>query len=35
MTDPRVTLAGVEFNGPAFTASGCAAAGRSRRGPAA
>lgn len=28
MTDPRVTLAGVEFNGPAFTASGCAAAGR-------
>ena len=28
MTDPRVTLAGVEFAGPAFTASGCAAAGR-------
>ena len=28
MTDPRITLAGVEFNGPAFTASGCAAAGR-------
>lgn len=28
MTDPRVTLAGVEFNCPAFTASGCAAAGR-------
>lgn len=28
MTDPRISLAGVEFNGPAFTASGCAAAGR-------
>jgi dihydroorotate dehydrogenase (NAD+) catalytic subunit len=28
MTDPRVTLAGAEFAGPAFTASGCAAAGR-------
>jgi dihydroorotate dehydrogenase (NAD+) catalytic subunit len=28
MTDPHVTLAGVEFDGPAFTASGCAAAGR-------
>ncbi len=28
MTDPRVTLAGVEFAGPAFTASGCAAAGK-------
>lgn len=28
MTDPRVTLAGIEFAGPAFTASGCAAAGR-------
>lgn len=28
MTDPRVTLAGVEFTGPAFTASGCAAAGK-------
>ncbi len=28
MTDPRVTLGGVEFAGPAFTASGCAAAGR-------
>jgi dihydroorotate dehydrogenase (NAD+) catalytic subunit len=28
MTDPRITLAGVEFAGPAFTASGCAAAGR-------
>jgi dihydroorotate dehydrogenase (NAD+) catalytic subunit len=28
MTEPRVTLAGVEFNGPAFTASGCAAAGK-------
>lgn len=28
MTDPRVTLGGVTFNGPAFTASGCAAAGR-------
>ena len=28
MTDPRIDLAGVEFNGPAFTASGCAAAGR-------
>ena len=28
MTDPRVSLAGVEFAGPAFTASGCAAAGK-------
>jgi dihydroorotate dehydrogenase (NAD+) catalytic subunit len=28
MTDPRVTLGGVEFAGPAFTASGCAAAGK-------
>ena len=28
MTDSRVTLAGVEFAGPAFTASGCAAAGK-------
>lgn len=28
MTDAAVTLAGVRFNGPAFTASGCAAAGR-------
>lgn len=28
MTDPRVTLAAVEFAGPAFTASGCAAAGK-------
>lgn len=28
MIDPRVTLAGVEFAGPAFTASGCAAAGK-------
>lgn len=28
MTDPRVHLAGVEFAGPAFTASGCAAAGK-------
>ncbi len=28
MTDSSVTLAGVRFNGPAFTASGCAAAGR-------
>ena len=28
MTDPRVTLAGVQFAGPAFTASGCAAAGK-------
>ncbi|HQR79182.1 MAG TPA: dihydroorotate dehydrogenase [Actinomycetota bacterium] len=28
MADPRITLAGVEFAGPAFTASGCAAAGR-------
>lgn len=28
MTDPRVTLGGVDFAGPAFTASGCAAAGR-------
>lgn len=26
--DPRVHLAGVEFRGPVFTASGCAAAGR-------
>ncbi len=28
MTEARVTLAGVEFAGPAFTASGCAAAGK-------
>lgn len=28
MTDPRITLAGVDFAGPAFTASGCAAAGK-------
>ncbi len=28
MTDPRINLAGVEFAGPAFTASGCAAAGK-------
>lgn len=28
MTDPRITLAGTGFAGPAFTASGCAAAGR-------
>jgi dihydroorotate dehydrogenase (NAD+) catalytic subunit len=28
MTDPRVTLAGAQFAGPAFTASGCAAAGK-------
>lgn len=28
MTDPRINLAGVDFAGPAFTASGCAAAGR-------
>lgn len=31
MTDPSVTLAGVRFNGPAFTASGCAAAGKELR----
>jgi dihydroorotate dehydrogenase (NAD+) catalytic subunit len=28
MTDPRVSLGGVDFAGPAFTASGCAAAGK-------
>lgn len=28
MTDPRVELGGVEFAGPVFTASGCAAAGK-------
>jgi dihydroorotate dehydrogenase (NAD+) catalytic subunit len=28
MTDSRITLAGVDFAGPAFTASGCAAAGK-------
>ncbi len=31
MIDPSVTLAGVRFNGPAFTASGCAAAGKELR----
>ena len=31
MIDPSVTPAGVRFNGPAFTASGCAAAGKELR----